>query len=61
MRSYLVEQGIEDIWYLTDEGSASTSKTDGESTGEKEAVGKVWAKRFEGDWAGDEFWKGLDK
>ena len=61
MKSYLVEQGIEDIWYLTDERGASTSKTDGESTGLEEAVGKVRAKRYEGDWAGDEFWKGLDK
>jgi len=58
MRSYLVYQGIEDIWYLTDERE-STSKVDEERTGE-ETVGKVRAKRYEGDWAGNEFWQRLD-
>jgi hypothetical protein len=41
MKEYLVQNGIKELWYLTDQESRD---------------GNVVAKRYEGDWTTDEFW-----
>lgn len=44
MRDYLLDSGVEEIWYLTDRKEGQVG------------LGKTRAKRYEGDWASDEFW-----
>jgi histidinol-phosphatase (PHP family) len=59
LRSYLIQERVNQIWYLTDERE-STGKVDEDRSGDEGMGGKVWAKKYEGDWAADVFWEGLD-